>query len=695
MTRRRLHSLPTQGKGPSHNVPADMEDILNDLEGDITAARCLSAVRLAAVASGKTEKSILFSPNVLVFCANWDGTCPSKKHQAFGQYFPKIEDYVADKAKAFLSERFPDKNLAASLWRRAKKLLSLAREFHCLVFLCYHDCFEDRKETLETEIEGLFVAKLGCVVGEDKLRAATEKIVKEHHKRRPLSPQSVLGKRKPEWEWPGRDGYSRSRGAPLKGQRVSYKKPHTDWQDRANKLVSDTAEFVQELVDDSLISKDRFSLHCDPLGYVKAILEEELVVEVGSGLGCAGDQASVDGETRFAFLLGLILADGDRLGGGTLDMRKCHLDCLRVLKAKGMLSSAVLGRTKPDTIGPVLASTGVKDPKGRKAGYLIGVSKLWMENKMDDGTIKSVKGLGTEGAAVYLRAVRGEVSLGDYALQFLVATGLVSYEDRFLRASTKDSRKDLINVDITKVRLAIQDVTRSVATWLGPEGAMALTKIEVLMHHLDQPDLHWYNNEKLTLRREVFDKASLGRREVIGRCMDYMDSAGGCDWRLPNRVRDPLFRHMLRLPDGEELSCVDNEMRKILSVRSTTKGTSAFDTGASRAGRLASMLRPGSCNYQTKNHRVTPLMVLALTGDRESIKDCLELGADPTLHSSKGWNALHFAAKSNQEGAAVILAQRNPECLLHTDEDGRTPSQLAYHKGHTELGKLLRQLQEG
>jgi ankyrin repeat protein len=68
----------------------------------------------------------------------------------------------------------------------------------------------------------------------------------------------------------------------------------------------------------------------------------------------------------------------------------------------------------------------------------------------------------------------------------------------------------------------------------------------------------------------------------------------------------------------------------------------------------------------------------------------LETGADPDLRQSGGWTALHAAAHNGDGESVELLLSRGARRDV-TNDDGRTPGDLAREAGHEGIARRLDQ----
>lgn len=98
-----------------------------------------------------------------------------------------------------------------------------------------------------------------------------------------------------------------------------------------------------------------------------------------------------------------------------------------------------------------------------------------------------------------------------------------------------------------------------------------------------------------------------------------------------------------------------------------------------------------NCNYRTKENGWTPLMILgglSAKGCASAIRQVKELGGNPAITDTEGWNALHWSAfHGSMEGAQELVKDK---ALLHVkDKEGKTAIEMAKQEGNNEIAKLL------
>ena len=106
---------------------------------------------------------------------------------------------------------------------------------------------------------------------------------------------------------------------------------------------------------------------------------------------------------------------------------------------------------------------------------------------------------------------------------------------------------------------------------------------------------------------------------------------------------------------------------------------------------LMAALTKKNCNFQTKEDKWSPLMVLAglgAKGSASAIRQLLELGANPAITDKEGWNALHWAAFHGGEEAAREL-RKQTNLLTCKDKEGMTPLETARKEGNETVAALL------
>jgi len=118
-----------------------------------------------------------------------------------------------------------------------------------------------------------------------------------------------------------------------------------------------------------------------------------------------------------------------------------------------------------------------------------------------------------------------------------------------------------------------------------------------------------------------------------------------------------------------------------------------WDAGAkSDISSLMEALTKKNCNYQTKEDRWTPLMILSGLGAkgtgsaiRQAIK---ELGANPSITDKDGWNALHWAAFHGSAAGAKELVKEK-RLLSVKDKEGLTPLETARKEKNDTIAAII------
>lgn len=108
-------------------------------------------------------------------------------------------------------------------------------------------------------------------------------------------------------------------------------------------------------------------------------------------------------------------------------------------------------------------------------------------------------------------------------------------------------------------------------------------------------------------------------------------------------------------------------------------------------GPLMKAINKKNCNYQTKESRWTPLMILAGLGAKgtpSAIRQVKELGANPAITDGEGWNALHWAAFHGSVEAAKEL-RKETKLLSSTDKEGKTPAEMARQEGNDDVADVF------
>ena len=106
---------------------------------------------------------------------------------------------------------------------------------------------------------------------------------------------------------------------------------------------------------------------------------------------------------------------------------------------------------------------------------------------------------------------------------------------------------------------------------------------------------------------------------------------------------------------------------------------------------LRAALTKKNCNYQTKEDKWTPLMVLSglsVTGCASAIHQVKELGANPALVDKEGWTACHWAGFHGNVEAAKELREDTVQ-LSVKDKEGNTPIDIARKEKNEEVAKVF------
>jgi hypothetical protein len=117
-------------------------------------------------------------------------------------------------------------------------------------------------------------------------------------------------------------------------------------------------------------------------------------------------------------------------------------------------------------------------------------------------------------------------------------------------------------------------------------------------------------------------------------------------------------------------------------------------------------LSKSNVNHQTKtdsNHKWTPLMIVSGLGGVDGVpvamKKLKELGADPKLLDSEGWNALHWTAFHGSKEAAKILLDAadsggfdgvNLGLHLVKDKEGKTALDHAIAEKNDDVAEVIK-----
>lgn len=99
---------------------------------------------------------------------------------------------------------------------------------------------------------------------------------------------------------------------------------------------------------------------------------------------------------------------------------------------------------------------------------------------------------------------------------------------------------------------------------------------------------------------------------------------------------------------------------------------------------LMEMVNKKNCNFQTSDSHWTPIMVVAglgAKGSSSALRALLDLGANPAVVDTEGWNALHWAGFHNSADAARVLCSET-QLLAVKDKEGFTPLEMARKEGN-------------
>jgi hypothetical protein len=173
------------------------------------------------------------------------------------------------------------------------------------------------------------------------------------------------------------------------------------------------------------------------------------------------------------------------------------------------------------------------------------------------------------------------------------------------------------------------------------------------------------------------------------------------------RPEDRIFgeKHPHEITPGDEI--VDSTGQAIGSTNNRIKANPATDMVAFEtllldtwdAGTKADLLpllaalNKTNVNYQTRDSRWTPLMVVAglnCSGNVAALQTIIsKFGGNPAITDQEGWNALHWAAFHGSLSASELLARDFPQLLMVKDKEGNTPLDTAKSEGNDEVMQVL------
>jgi uncharacterized protein len=86
--------------------------------------------------------------------------------------------------------------------------------------------------------------------------------------------------------------------------------------------------------------------------------------------------------------------------------------------------------------------------------------------------------------------------------------------------------------------------------------------------------------------------------------------------------------------------------------------------------------------------QVAPLHAAAAGRNLPIVRALLEHGAAPNARQQKGYTALHSAANNGDKATVELLLAQGADRTL-TDDDGKTPAQVAKDAGHADVAAML------
>ena len=102
------------------------------------------------------------------------------------------------------------------------------------------------------------------------------------------------------------------------------------------------------------------------------------------------------------------------------------------------------------------------------------------------------------------------------------------------------------------------------------------------------------------------------------------------------------------------------------------------------------MIDKKNCNFQSSDSHWTPIMVvsgLGAKGSSSAIRALLDLGANPAMVDTEGWNALHWAGFHNSLDGARVLCNET-QLLSVKDKEGLTPLEMARKEKNNEVADI-------
>jgi len=92
---------------------------------------------------------------------------------------------------------------------------------------------------------------------------------------------------------------------------------------------------------------------------------------------------------------------------------------------------------------------------------------------------------------------------------------------------------------------------------------------------------------------------------------------------------------------------------------------------------------------ETKMEPAEELYKAACTGDRKRLQSLIESGTDINVRGERGYTALHWAARENQNEAGELLLDAGADVNARTGENGWTPLHIAVLQSNKDVAELL------
>lgn len=384
-----------------------------------------------------------------------------------------------------------------------------------------------------------------------------------------------------------------------------------------------------------------------------------------------------------------------------------------------------------------LRLAGRSDAKGLDldAGGRIAAAERWFSELVAAGRIGHA-----EADIRYLLGVakRPTIFYGDPAVVAADLDLLADIADADLKAVPEGTRLELLNVGVRcghpptvarlglsvpvydRHQLSLADLGASMLVWrdgltlglVGPESASLLSVLQKL-HEMGYPLDDVVTDDGQTLLTDAAARngslvASLLR---VGLVVDHPNSAGQTAL-MRALLLNRLDIAWLLLDAGAAATSRDNIGRRPLhhAVWSGSVDVIRFlvrhgaDVNASSHNGETALFSARSADTVVALHELgghldahdnsgtTALMVAAGRADLNVVQALLQAGADPEAATDLGAVALHFAARSNEDGAAPVISALldSGASIDEETDDGMTPLMLAADEANTDaLSRLL------